>query len=90
MIYIDNYENAIVNIDRTLFEKVGRNRPFSLYFKRNDPITRLSEDYSDVPVGETLCLFNPSAYLVIAINMGKASSMLGLKVEDTVQIDFHH
>jgi len=35
-----------------------------------------------------LCLFNAADYLEIAINMGKASSMLGLNIDDTVQIDF--
>jgi hypothetical protein len=90
VIYVDNYENVILNIDKALFKKVGRNRPFSLYFKRNDPITKLSRQYTDVAVGDTLCLFNAADYLEIAINMGKASSMLGLKVEDTVQINFHN
>ena len=89
VIYIDNYENAIVNIRRELFEKVGQNRPFSLYFKRHDPITRISDHYQEVPVGETLCLFNSAGYLEVAINMGKAGSLLGLGVEETAQIDFH-
>jgi S-adenosylmethionine hydrolase len=87
VIYIDNYDNVIVNITRDLFEKVGRGRPFQLYFKRHDPITRLVEHYNDAPIGETLCLFN-SDYLEIAINMGKAAEMLGLKIDDTIQIDF--
>lgn len=87
VIHIDNYDNVILNVTRPLFEKVGRGRPFELYFKRHDPITQLSLHYNDVPVGEVLCLFN-SDYLEISINMGKAAEMLGLKIEDTVQIDF--
>ena len=78
----------IVNIRRELFEQVGQNREFALYFKRHDPITQLSLHYNDVPIGETLCLFNSADYLEIAINMGKAGSLLGLKMEDTIQIDF--
>ena len=88
VIYIDNYGNVILNINRDLFEKVGRGRSFQLFFKRHDPITHLSTHYNDVAVGETLCLFNSDA-LEISINMGKAAEMLGLKIEDTVQIDFH-
>jgi S-adenosyl-L-methionine hydrolase (adenosine-forming) len=87
IIHIDNYDNCILNISRTLFEKVGHGRSFQLYFKRHEPITRLMQHYNEVGIGETLCIFN-SDYLEIAINMGKASEMLGLKVEDTVQIDF--
>lgn len=88
VVHIDNYENVIVNISRELFDKIGKNRAFSLYFKRHDPITQLSKNYYDVPVGEILCRFNAADCIEIAINMGKASSLLGLNVEDVVQIDF--
>jgi S-adenosylmethionine hydrolase len=88
VIHVDNYENAIVNISKTLFDQVGRSRPFALFFKRHDPITKISRHYYDVPVGDTLCLFNSAGFIEIAINMGKAGSLLGLNVEDTVQIDF--
>ena len=87
VIHIDNYDNVVVNVTRQLFEKVGRGRPFELYFKRHDPIVYLSKHYNDVSIGDTLCLFN-SDYLEISINMGKAAEMLGLKLEDTIQIDF--
>jgi len=88
VIYIDNYENAIVNIDRALFERIGKGRHFNLFFKRHDPITQLSRHYYEVPVGEPLCRFNSESYLEIAINMGRAASLLGLAVEETIQIDF--
>lgn len=88
VIYIDKYENVVVNINQFLFEKVSGDRDFSLFFKRHDPIIRLSRHYYDVPVGEVLCLFNSAGYLEIAINMGKAAGLLGLQLEDTVQIDF--
>ncbi len=89
VVHIDNFENVIVNIHKDSFEKIGKNRSFSLYFKRHDPITRLSQNYYDVPVGEMLCRFNSADCIEIAINMGKAASLLGLNVEDVVQIDFH-
>lgn len=89
VIHIDRYENVIVNVTREVFEKVQQGRDFSLYFRRSEPITRLSEHYSDVEVGETLCLFNSAGYLEISIRMGKAAGMLGLKLEDSIHIDFH-
>lgn len=88
VIYVDHYDNIVSNITRELFEKVGRGRSFQLFFKRHDPILKLSQHYNDVSIGETLCLFN-SDYLEVAINMGKAAEMFGLKIEDTIQIDFH-
>lgn len=89
VIHIDNYENVITNITKELFEKIGKQRSFKLYFKRHDPITSLSWHYFDVPIGEMLCLFNAADYLEIALNLGKASSLLGLDIDDTVQIEFH-
>jgi len=87
VIHTDQYDNVIVNVTRELFRKVGRGRPFILSFKRHDPITRLSQHYNDVPVGEALCLFNAD-HLEIAINMGKAAEMFGIRIEDMIQIDF--
>ncbi|MBL7793623.1 MAG: SAM-dependent chlorinase/fluorinase, partial [Saprospiraceae bacterium] len=49
---------------------------------------RLSRHYYDVPVGEVLCFFNSAGYLEIAVNMGKAATLMGLLPEDSVQIDF--
>ncbi len=88
VIHVDSYGNAILNIDKKLFEEVRNKREFRLYFKRYDPITSLSEYYSDVPVGEPLCLVNSSGHLEIAINLGRAAQMFGLKKEDAIQIDF--
>ncbi len=88
VIYIDHYENAIVNIRQDLFEKVRNKRRFKLFFKRHDPIIQLSSNYYEVPIGETLCLFNSAGYLTISINMGKAASLLGLKMDDMIQVDF--
>ena len=89
VIYVDHYDNVVVNISRELFEKVRNERKFAVFFKRHDPVTKLSRHYNEVPVGETLCLFNSAGLMEIAINMGRAGSMLGLKLDDVVQVDFY-
>lgn len=88
VIHIDQYQNCITNINRELFEKVRDGRRFALFFKRFNPIIRLSKNYYDVSVGETLCLFNSADHLEIAVSMGKASSLLNLNIDDTIQVDF--
>ncbi|MFM8373329.1 MAG: SAM hydroxide adenosyltransferase, partial [Bacteroidota bacterium] len=88
VIHIDHFDNVVVNIRRELFDEIVQGRPFSLYFKRNDPITALSGNYCDVAVGEQLCLFNTAGFLEIAINMGRAATLLGLKSDDTVEVVF--
>ena len=87
-IYIDHYENVVFNISRELFDSVCDGRQFELYYKRHDPITRIHAKYYDVPVGEVLCRFNDLGFLELAINMGQAASLLGIKVDDMVQIHF--
>lgn len=88
VIHVDNFDNVVVNIRREVFEQTANGRPFSLYFKRNDPVTQLSGNYCDVAVGEPLCLFNTAGFLEIAVNMGRAATLFGLKVEDVVEVVF--
>lgn len=96
VIHHDKYGNVIVNIDKVLFEKVGAGHPFTIYFKDSRYfIERLSSSYSDVPQGEKLALFNEDGFLEIAINKGVidngggAATLLGLRIKDTVRVEFH-
>jgi S-adenosylmethionine hydrolase len=87
-IYIDGYENIVFNITRELFKQVQKDRPFELYYKRHDPITRIHRHYHEVPVGEVVCIFNAAGYLELGINMARAASLLGFKIDDIIQIHF--
>lgn len=78
IIFIDKFENIIVNITRSQFEEQRRNRNFKIIFKRDEVIERLSDTYADVPEGEKLALFNSAGYLEIAINKGNAAGLFGL------------
>jgi len=88
IIYIDNYDNAISNISRALFTQVGQGRPFAISFKRHPALTRLCKDYDEVAIGDPLCRFNRAGYLKFAVHMGRAASLLGLHLEEMIQIDF--
>ncbi len=88
IIFIDSYQNAFANISKKEFEKVQKNRGFKLYYSSRYPIKKISKTYSDVPEGEELILFNENRYLEIAINRGKAASLLGLKIGNQIIIEF--
>jgi S-adenosyl-L-methionine hydrolase (adenosine-forming) len=95
VIYIDTYGNVITNITEKLFEDVRKGRSFTIYFRREEyEITEISKTYGDVPEGEKLAFFSSSGHLEIAINRGVegsgggASSLFGLKINDTVRIEF--
>lgn len=88
VIYIDNYENVFTNITEDLFKTHVKNRKFVITFRSPSyRITQLSKSYQDVNEGEMLALFSASGHLEIAINRSKASSLLGLKMDQAVTVE---
>lgn len=95
VIYVDRYGNVITNITRTLFEERIGHRTFSIVLRRGDrDLKRISRTYDEVQEGEKVALFTSGGYLEIAINRGTqdsgggASSLLGLRKNDVVRIEF--
>lgn len=93
--YIDAYGNVITNISRTLFQEIGKGRKFKLYLTRAGyAITKISNKYNEVPEGEKVALFSSNGHLEIAINRGVegsgggANKLFGLKLNDTITIEF--
>ncbi len=79
ILYIDNFENVIVNITKDDFEKERNGRNFKIVFKRDEVIDTISETYACVLQGEKVAFFNSSGYLEIAVNKGNAAGLFGLK-----------
>lgn len=79
IIFIDNFENVIINITKEEFEEQRRGRSFKIVFKRDEIIDKISETYADVSESEKLALFNSAGYLEIAINKGNAAGLFGLE-----------
>ncbi|MEN9568861.1 MAG: hypothetical protein RL172_92 [Bacteroidota bacterium] len=79
IIFIDNFENVIVNITKDEFETQRKGRSFKIVFKRDEVIDRISDTYADVPEGEKLAMFNAAGYLEVAINKGNAAGLFGLQ-----------
>lgn len=79
IIYIDPFENVVVNIRKEQFEEQRKGRRFYIIFKRNEVIDQLSNHYGEVPEGEKLAHFNAAGYLEIAINKGNAAGLFGLQ-----------
>jgi S-adenosylmethionine hydrolase len=79
IIFIDNFENVIINISKIDFETNRKGRNFSIVFKRDEIIEKISTTYSDVNEGEKLAFFNSAGYLEIAVNKGNAAGLFGLQ-----------
>jgi len=88
IVHIDKYENLVLNVHREFYEHISRGRDVEIYFKFHSPIKKIQNNYSDVPIGEVVCLFNAANYLEISINMGKAASQLDLNKDETIPIRF--
>jgi hypothetical protein len=95
VIHIDHYGNLITNISLAEFQRMGRNVPFTIYFRKKEYyIDEISAGYNEVPAGERVALFNDNNLLEIAINKGTpsngggANSLFGLFVGDVIRIEF--
>lgn len=86
IIFIDNFENVVINIHKDEFEEQRKGRKFSIVFKRDEVIDKISETYADVPDGEKLAHFNSAGYLEISLNKGNAAGLLGLQGYSEMQL----
>ena len=104
VIYIDNYGNVITNIDKKLFQSVGKSREFTI-FARTVKFKKIVNHYSEAidftlpsdkreEDGKKLALFNAAGHLELAIyksntlTVGSAHSLFGLDYRDTVTVAF--
>lgn len=88
ILFIDNFENVVVNIRKEEFEAHRKERKFSIVFKRDEVIRRISDTYADVVDSEPLAIFNSAGYLEIAINKGNAAGLFGLRGYSEMQQNF--
>jgi S-adenosylmethionine hydrolase len=79
ILFIDNFENVVINITRQDFEEHGRGRSFKIMFKRNETIEKLSQNYAGVPEHEKMAWFNSAGYLEIALRNGNIAGLFGLQ-----------
>ncbi len=79
IIFIDRFENVVINIRKEIFDTVGKGRPFKIALTLNESIERINHHYGEVREGDKLAFFNQSGYLEIAINKGNAAGLFGLR-----------
>ncbi|MCF6350205.1 MAG: SAM-dependent chlorinase/fluorinase [Flavobacteriaceae bacterium] len=104
ILYIDNFGNAISNIDKKIFDAIGKGRNFEIK-TRHYTFTKIYKKYNDIVDfkipenqrrndGKRLLLFNSDNYLEVAVyrsnleSVGGASTLLSLKYRDTLTVNF--
>lgn len=89
VIYIDSYRNAITNVTRELFSRIGQGRKFEILIQSDHyKVSKINTNYGETTMGELLALFNSIDLLEIAINRGNAADLLGLSTNSTIRINF--
>ncbi len=79
IIFIDHFENVVINITENEFEEHRKGRPFKIIFQRNEIIEKLSGNYADVPEHEKVAWFNSAGYLEIALRNGNMAGLFGFQ-----------
>ena len=87
VVHVDHYGNLITNISRAAVEVVGRGRPATVHFGR-EQVRELRPHMAAAPPGEIVCTFNPQGCLCVAINQGNGSELLGLYFDSQVDVRF--
>ena len=90
VIYIDSFSNAITNISRETFDKIGAGKSFEVFIQSNHyRVDHISKTYAESESGELLVLFNSAELLEIAINHGSAADLLNLSINSTIRVKFY-
>ena len=79
ILFIDNFENVIINITKDEFHEQRNGRSFKIVFKRNEVIETISDNYTSVSETEKLAWFNSAGYLEIALRNGNMAGLFGLQ-----------
>ncbi|HEX2920003.1 MAG TPA: SAM-dependent chlorinase/fluorinase [Bacteroidales bacterium] len=88
IIFIDSYGNAISNITREIFYRIFENRDYRILIQSNRNYTsKISNRYSDVPVGELLARFNQLDLLEIAVNGANVSELFSITTGSVIRVD---
>ena len=87
VVHVDHYGNLVTDISRAAVEVVGRGRPATVHFGR-EQVRELRPHYAAAPPGELVCAFNPQGCLCVAINQGNGSELLGLYFNSQIDVRF--
>jgi S-adenosylmethionine hydrolase len=92
---IDSYGNLITNVHKSLFDRFGKDVPFTIYYRNKEyHIDTISPTYNSVPPGERVAIFNDAGMLEIAVNRGAnsvtggAEKLFGIRLGDIIRVEF--
>lgn len=87
VIHIDHFGNLITNIDKVDFDILSRDRNYTIFFAR-EHVNSVQTSVDQVDPGDVFIMFTDSEQLMIGINQGSGSQLLGLEYDSPVTIQF--
>lgn len=88
VIFVDNFGNAITNINQEDLDRACANRKMSIRLNRQNTLSKVSDYYGNVQVGEATCVWTNHGYLQVSLYHGDARRMLGLEKGKMITIEF--
>jgi S-adenosylmethionine hydrolase len=89
IIYIDHYGNGITNIDKEIFDRVGRGREYTVHVKSmSKGLNKISKSYTESHLGDLVAVFNVTGNLEVAINNGNFQKLMRIDIGHTIRIEF--
>ncbi|MDE1190923.1 MAG: SAM-dependent chlorinase/fluorinase [Arachidicoccus sp.] len=79
IIFIDKFENVVVNISKEEFEEYSQGRKFDITFGRSQIISHIHENYGVAPNEECIACFNSAGMLELSVKNGNIASLFGLQ-----------
>jgi S-adenosylmethionine hydrolase len=86
VIHVDRFGNAITNIPRSLLRQSGHEEGSAEVKAAGCTFNGIKQFYGQVPVEEALPIWGSGGFLEIAVNQGRASRKLGMKIGDSVTV----
>ena len=87
VVRVDHYGNLITNIERSVFEVLGKDRRCKVSFGR-ERLDTVHRSMHEAEAGDCFVIFNSAGLLEIGINKGNASELLGLEFDSPVAVLF--
>jgi S-adenosylmethionine hydrolase len=84
VMHIDHYENVIVNITESYVLECMEKNHYTIQYKKE--VLPLVKAYGDVREGYSCALFASNSFLQVAVNRGKAASLLGMLMDNDVHV----
>jgi S-adenosylmethionine hydrolase len=82
VMHIDHYENVFINVTESYIRECFDKKAVQVICRKD--VIQIVRAYGDVREGDSCAMIASNGYLEIAVNRGKAASMLGLTIDTDV------